>query len=285
MPIRMLRDWTDSEPVNQLDDGAEVLFVRLIMKADDYGRFTANPKLIRALCFPLRDGIRESDIARRIAECETAGLIATYSDNGKPLLQIVNFGQRMRNGMKAKYPPPPDSAASRGVPPQVAAERGNPPPEWNGIELESEKKRTGEFFDEIDNSGTPKGDTLTFRTPLETWAKKIWDKYPKKAQKGLLSTSLDAAVIAVVADKGCTDELAFAWILAAVMEFAASPMGKKSPPEKLPSPARWLDDQRWNDDRTLWRIPIGAKPQDANKPKFAPLPKTDLGNDLMELMK
>jgi hypothetical protein len=131
MPIRMVRDWTDSEPVNTLDPPAEVLFLRLIMKADDYGRFTANAKLIRSLCFPLKDGIRESDIARQLVACEKAGLIATYTAQGKPLLEIVKFGQRLRNS-KAKYDPPP-SAASCGELPEVPATSG-----LNGIETESE---------------------------------------------------------------------------------------------------------------------------------------------------
>lgn len=110
MPIRMLRDWTDSEPVNSLDPSAEVLFVRLIMKADDYGRFTANAKLIRSLCYPLKDGIRESDISRQLAACEKAGLIATYVATGKPFLEIVNFNQRLR--AKRSVYPPPESAVT-----------------------------------------------------------------------------------------------------------------------------------------------------------------------------
>lgn len=139
MPIRMLRDWTDSEPVNELDDGAEVLFVRLMMKADDYGRFSANPKLIRSLCFPLRDGIRESDISRRLSECEAAGLIAIYEAKGKPILQIVKFGQRLRQ-RTAKYAEPPPEVSRRiaelcGECPQVAASGG-----LNGTRIEPEQE-------------------------------------------------------------------------------------------------------------------------------------------------
>ena len=122
MPIRMLRDWTDSEVVDALDASSEVLFVRLIMKADDYGRFTANPKLVRSLCFPLKAGIRETDIARQLAACEKAGLIVLYQVADKPLLEIVNFGQRLRSS-KAKYPARIDdpATATTGELPRVAA--------------------------------------------------------------------------------------------------------------------------------------------------------------------
>ena len=105
MPLRMLRDWTDSEAVNDVSWQAEVLFVRLIMKADDFGRFSANPKLLKSLLFPLKDGFRESDISSWLQEIEAAGLIATYQCESKPLLEIVKFDQRLRT-KKGKWPAP-----------------------------------------------------------------------------------------------------------------------------------------------------------------------------------
>lgn len=105
MPERMLRDWTDSEAVDQLSWAAECLFIRLIMKADDFGRFHGNPKLLKSLLFPLKDGLRDADISRWIAECETAGLIRVYTDkvSGKPFVEIRKYGQRLRT-KKAKFP-------------------------------------------------------------------------------------------------------------------------------------------------------------------------------------
>lgn len=101
----MLRDWTDSESVNSLSCQAECFFIRLIMKVDDFGRFSANAKLLRSLLFPIRDGIRDTDISRWLAECQTAGLIAVYQVADKPFLQIGNFNQRSR-ALKSKYPAP-----------------------------------------------------------------------------------------------------------------------------------------------------------------------------------
>ena len=102
MPNRVIRDWTDSERVDLLSFQAEVLFVRLIMKADDYGSYHANPKLINSFCFPLKN-IRETDISRWLQELASAGLIALYVAENKPFLQIINFGQRLRQ-MKPKFP-------------------------------------------------------------------------------------------------------------------------------------------------------------------------------------
>ena len=111
MPNRILRDWTDSEVVNSLNWQAEVVFTRLIMKVDDYGRFPANSRLLRSLLFPLRDGLRDADITRCLAECEKAGLIAIYHIEGKSYLEIRNFKQRIRNE-KSHYPEPGKSNGS-----------------------------------------------------------------------------------------------------------------------------------------------------------------------------
>jgi hypothetical protein len=125
MPNRILRDITDSEKVNSLSAQAEVLFYRLMMKADDYGVFHARPSLIKGALFPLRlDSTRETDISRWLAECEKAGLIAFYETESKPYLVIINFGQRMRN-MKKRFPSPPEAIS------QVAASCRELPPETN----------------------------------------------------------------------------------------------------------------------------------------------------------
>lgn len=126
MPERLLRDWTDSEAVDKISWQAECLFVRLIMKADDYGRYHGNPKLLRSLLFPLKDGLRDADISRWIAECETAGLIRVYPDkvSGKPFIEIRKYGQRLRT-KKAKFPDENGSlSADCGRLRQIAADCG-----------------------------------------------------------------------------------------------------------------------------------------------------------------
>ncbi len=110
MPTRILRDCTDSEPVNMLTAEAERHFYRLIMKADDYGRLTANPKILRPLLYPLLiEVIREADLDRWGAECASASLVRFYDVDGKKYQQIIKFGQRART--PSKCPPPPDGGA------------------------------------------------------------------------------------------------------------------------------------------------------------------------------
>ena len=103
MPTRVLRDWTDSDRVNKLSAEGERLFIRLIMKADDYGRYFADTKRLKSFLFPLTESLRESDISRWLDECQQAGVIRIYEVAGKRYLELLNFNQRMRQ-MKAVFP-------------------------------------------------------------------------------------------------------------------------------------------------------------------------------------
>jgi hypothetical protein len=106
MANRILRDWTDSEKTNAISVHAERFFTRLIMKVDDFGRFYADTRLLKANLFPLLlDSIREADIIRWMAECQKAELIVVYESNGKKYLQINDFKQQLRQ-KNEKYPGP-----------------------------------------------------------------------------------------------------------------------------------------------------------------------------------
>lgn len=110
MPNRILRDGIlSSEAVNSLSWAEEVFYRRLMSAADDYGRFSASPKLLRAACYPLHiDKVSDSDIGKWIAACATAGLVRVYpASDGKRYIELLKFGQQIRS--KSKFPPPLDS--------------------------------------------------------------------------------------------------------------------------------------------------------------------------------
>lgn len=130
MANRVIRDWTTSEAMNKLSSGAENFFTRLIMKADDFGSFFANPKLLRAALFPLKD-ISDSTIQQMVNECQISGLMIKYTVDGKEYIRIKNFGQRLRN-MRNAFPHPVDSSQ------QVAASSSESPPETKRNEEETE---------------------------------------------------------------------------------------------------------------------------------------------------
>lgn len=136
MANRVIRDWTTSEAIDKLSLGAEVFFTRLIMKADDFGNYTANWQLVKAALFPFRP-IDQDQIDEWIDECQAVGILKRYSVDGKFYLHIPNFGQRLRT-MSGKYPQPADSCQQPAVNcPQYA---DNPPPETKGNEGEEKVK-------------------------------------------------------------------------------------------------------------------------------------------------
>lgn len=104
MPNRVIRDWTTSEKVDKLTQGAETFFTRLMMKADDYGNYTANIKLINAALFPLK-GYDPGKVEAWLKECIYLKLVKKYKVDGKEYINIPEFGQSLRR-MKHTYPPP-----------------------------------------------------------------------------------------------------------------------------------------------------------------------------------
>lgn len=139
MAERMIRDWTQSESVNELSAEAEVFFTRLIMKADDFGNYIGHPKLLRAALFPLRDGMKDALIDSMISECEGVGVIKSYSVDGKRYLNIPNYGQRMRQ-MRGKYPAPDGNLPTNVRTPLTNAGEEKRREEEIEVEIEVEKK-------------------------------------------------------------------------------------------------------------------------------------------------
>lgn len=107
MPSRIIRDgWVESERINALDAAAERFFLRLCLRADDYGRYHGNPTLLKSNLFPLREDVRSTDIPRFLLDCEKAGLVRCYDVAGKRYVEIPRFEQRTR-AKTSKFPPPP----------------------------------------------------------------------------------------------------------------------------------------------------------------------------------
>lgn len=106
MPNRTLKETiTTSERLAAVSFEAESLFYRLLVCADDFGRFDARPIIVRSRAMPLRD-VCLSDVGQWTDELQAHGLIVVYEVEGKPYLQIQRWEQRKRAN-KSKYPDPP----------------------------------------------------------------------------------------------------------------------------------------------------------------------------------
>lgn len=114
MPNRYIREsWIDSAAVDQLDAASERFFLRLILKADDFGRYTANPVALKNTLFPLKEDVRSTDSSRWLAACEKAGLIRCYETPKGRFLEIPKFGQRAR-ATASKFPALEEAMTDKG---------------------------------------------------------------------------------------------------------------------------------------------------------------------------
>jgi hypothetical protein len=111
MPDRILRaSICTSETLASLSAEAERLFLRLIVSADDYGRFDGRPAIVRAHCFPLLlDRISEDDVVAWLDELVAADLVQLYQVGGKPYLALTTWSRHQRPPRAAysRYPEPP----------------------------------------------------------------------------------------------------------------------------------------------------------------------------------
>ncbi len=114
MPSRILRDGIlNSKPVNRLSMLAELWYRHLMSVVDDYGRYYADPAILRTATFPLRLGeVTEQDVAGWLKECVEQGLVTVYDDGNT--LVMRKFGQRYRS--RSKFCAPPDSELSAVCP-------------------------------------------------------------------------------------------------------------------------------------------------------------------------
>jgi len=104
MPSRVLREGLlDSDAIGAVSPGAEMLFVRLLLLADDFGRYDGRVSVICRRAFVNRRSVDEHMTADWLHELDNAGLVRLYEVDARPYLELLNFRQRTRSQV-SKYP-------------------------------------------------------------------------------------------------------------------------------------------------------------------------------------
>ena len=108
MPSRILKDsiLTD-KAFNSLTLTEESIYHRLLVSADDYGIFYADPILLLRILYPRKTDITEEIIREGLDHMEEAGIISRYTAEGEDYLKICSWenNQRLRNS-RHKFPVP-----------------------------------------------------------------------------------------------------------------------------------------------------------------------------------
>lgn len=105
MPNRILKESIcRSDSIDALTWFEEVLFYRLIVNCDDFGRFDGRPAIIKGSLFPLKD-VTTKDIEKSLSRLVEVGLIGAYEAQGRPVLQLLTWEKHQNvRAKKSKYP-------------------------------------------------------------------------------------------------------------------------------------------------------------------------------------
>lgn len=109
MPTRYLKESIKtSDSIDQLTWFEEVLFYRLIVSVDDFGRYDGRASVIKSMLFPLKDNVSVKTIESALVKLVSVNLISVYERNGKRYLHLPSWNthQTSPRAAKSKYPDP-----------------------------------------------------------------------------------------------------------------------------------------------------------------------------------
>lgn len=117
LPNRIIKESIcTSDSVDQLSWFEEVLFYRLIVNCDDYGRFDGRPAIIKNRLFPLKENLTIKTVSAAINALASAELVTLYEFEGKPYLYLPTWNEHQTiRAKKSKFPSPDDGVKTSEI--------------------------------------------------------------------------------------------------------------------------------------------------------------------------
>lgn len=108
MPNRIIKESIcTSESIGELSWFEEVLFYRLIVACDDFGRYDGRPVIIKNKLFPLKEKLTVRSVSDALSKLASVGLVALYEFEGKPYLCLPSWlDHQSKRATNSKYPEP-----------------------------------------------------------------------------------------------------------------------------------------------------------------------------------
>lgn len=271
MPNRVLHESIrGSHTIDALSPMAECMFYRLTTVADHYGRFDADPRMLKSTCFPLKDMPAKDveswrdEMTRLPADAapDDKPLITLYKVNGRAYGYFTKWAECQRDRASDKNPPKPkfpDPAEAETIPPTPApSAQPSPAVEPNG-------PTKAPALPQVESEQAPQPKALPKQkvvpTPeAEARFEEFWKLYPGRNEKKLGK----AVTRKLFLDLSDEDQ---ALCLKAVREYAKLCRDT----ERLPKdPQRFLKGK----DGEFWRelIPQPKAPVEMRKPVSASAP-------------
>lgn len=238
----LLKSYPDSDKINAVSEGAEVLYVRLVAASDDGGRYPADPAWVLARLFTLRmtSGLKEKAIADRLDELSRVGLIEIYAVGERRYLQIVNVFRTLRKDVKPRlvYPEPCDASVTHPLRARPASVTDPLRTRYGHGPLDQTHTITRPD-QEPDPHQSPAG---RVRSSADDSFERFWKAFPSGRKQKPGNARAKWAKAITKADPEV--------IIAAAAEYAASPVGQG---KFVSGPEPWLNAEQWNDDRAAWQ--------------------------------
>lgn len=177
MANRMIKDSIRvSKSVNSLTDFQFRFWLYLITFVDDFGRGTADPELLKGLCFPRRKGITEDQITDTLGILASKGMISLYEVEGEPYFYFPKWSDHQRIQTKvSKYPEPPKEPVIPVTTPSPTVSHGESPSPTVSQRLETETETNKNYKENINTRARTRESS-----PTNDAFEIFWDTYPKK---------------------------------------------------------------------------------------------------------
>jgi hypothetical protein len=256
VPNRIVREgFLDSEGINNLTESAECFYHRLLLAADDAGRYDGRLDVIRSKLYPVATRkVSVSDVDKAIRECVGQRLLLTYEYLGKPFLQITKWA-RCGNSVNSRYPDQHGQFRIEfttldtrdGSKEYVASSLGKNDLAETPMKTPSASHADGVGIDTNQNTET-KTDTITktivpsalAAPPVNEAAESVYACYPRKVGKPK----------ALAAIRKALRDVPLAELRERTVAFSALWQGH--PLDFCPHPATWFNQERYNDHPDTW---------------------------------
>lgn len=266
--IRTIKpEFHSHEELSSLPPETHLLAAALTNYADDEGYFNANPVLVKAGTNPLRKD--KTTIEDMMQQLESIGYLEIRKSGLKHYGRICTFEEHQRvshpapSKLKSKFESLPKSSGE--APEKLQSDSVLKGIEGNGTGNGNEVSKT---------SSSHPGASLGAVTKHPDFA--IYEAYPRKEGKGAAMEAIRKAVARLM--KGEEPHAPMAKIEAQrhlmrrVLEYERSPVGRQPDKTKIPHPATWFNQKRYDDDQANWQLVNGASngtTQGNNKPNAA----------------
>ena len=116
MPNRIIKEQICTSPdISILSWFGEVLFYRLIVSCDDFGRCDGHPAIIKGRLFPLKN-VTVKEIEAALTDLENNQMIVRYEVGGREFIQLTNWERHQsRRAKNSKFPAPEDGTPIAGA--------------------------------------------------------------------------------------------------------------------------------------------------------------------------